>query len=441
MSGAGAPGAPAPAGADEPVVIVSNDTHIGPRLVEDLRTYCPSAHLAAFDEFAAATAVEKEAAAELLAGSGYLDHPNLRTPGHHDPAARLADYDHDGVAAGVLFHGSMNMEPIPFVPQGLGKERSFDDRELAAVGMRMYNRWIADVVATAPHRHVGLAYLPMWDVDAAVAEVEWADEAGLRGVNFPAMRDGELPEYNRSQWEPLWAACEERRMPLVTHVGAGTGARYSKLEGIPLLQIESGGFVSRRAVWWLIFAGVFERHPGLKLVITETPGNWFPSTAAELDAVWGFYDTKRDEPLNRALLDQVPRPPSEYMAENVFFGASFASPHEAEEAVAHGLETQLLWGSDYPHLEGTFVWREGRDDLPSITRLSLRNTFSGVPTEATRRMVGQNAIDIYGLDAGALAEIAASIGAPTASELATPIDAVPPEGSVTAFRTGAGGWA
>src|SRR4029453_18939924 len=97
----------------EPVVIVSNDTHIGPRLVEDLRPHCPSSHLDAFDRFAQSTASQKEAGAKMLAGSAYLDHPNLRPPGHHDSAARLTDYDHDGVAAGVLFHGSMNMEPIP----------------------------------------------------------------------------------------------------------------------------------------------------------------------------------------------------------------------------------------------------------------------------------------------------------------------------------------
>jgi hypothetical protein len=81
-----------------PIVIVSNDTHVGPRLVEDLRPYCPSRHLDDFDRFAEASAQEKAAAASMLGGSGYLDHPNLRTPGHHDPAARLADYDHDGVA-------------------------------------------------------------------------------------------------------------------------------------------------------------------------------------------------------------------------------------------------------------------------------------------------------------------------------------------------------
>lgn len=422
-----------------PVVIVSNDTHIGPRLVEDLRPYCPSQHLDEFDRFAAETTEAKAAATEMLQGSGYLDHPNFRTLGHHDSAARLADYDHDGIAAGVLFHGSMNLEPIPFIAQSLGKPTTSGDHELAGVGMRIYNRWLADFVSQAPHRHVGLAYLPMNDVEAAVAEVEWAHEAGLRGVNFPAMRDGALPEYNRKLWEPLWSVCEDLGMPLVTHVGAGTNARYSGLEGVALLQIESGGFTSRRAVWWLIFAGVFERHPGLKLVITETPGNWFPSTAAELDAVWRFYDAKRDEPLNHALLDQVPRPPSEYMASNVFYGASFASPYEVSHAVENGNGTQLLWGSDYPHLEGTFVNPEGREQ-PSVTRLALRHTFCGISAEETRRMVGQNAIDIYGLDADALQAIAVEIAAPTLEELATPIDAVPEGASPTAFRSGAGGW-
>jgi len=426
-----------PAGS-EPVVVVSNDTHIGPRLVEELRAYCPAAYLDEFDRFAASTAEEKQAAITMLEGSGYLDHPNFRTAGHHDSAARLADYDHDGVAAGVLFHGSMNLEPIPFVAGGLGKVKPQGDMALVGVGQSIYNRWLADFVAQAPHRHVGLAHLPMWDVDAAVDEARWARGAGLRGVNFPAMRDGELKPYNRRSWEPLWSACEELAMPLVTHVGGGTTASYSGLESVALLQLESAMF-SRRAVWWMIFAGVFERLPGLKLVITETPGNWYPPTATELDTLHAFYDSKRDEPLNQALLAQVPRPPSEYMARNVYFGASFASPYEVDQAMLHGLGSQLLWGSDYPHLEGTFVSPEGRN-IPSVTRLALRNTFCNVPASETVRMVGGNAIDVYGLDADALRGIARDIDAPTLDDLATPIDAVPAGASVIAFRAGAGSW-
>jgi predicted TIM-barrel fold metal-dependent hydrolase len=423
----------------EPVVVVSNDTHIGPRLVEDLRPYCPSQYLDEFDRFAATTENERNTATTMLEGSGYLRHPNFRTAGHHDSAARLADYDHDGVAAGVLFHGSMNLELIPFIASPLGKPKEVTDRELLDVGQRIYNRWLADFVSQAPNRHIGLAYVPLWDLDDAIAELQWARNAGLRGVNFPAMRDGELPEYNRRVWEPFWSACAELRMPLVTHVGGGTNARYSGLEAVALMQLESAGFLSQRAVWWMIFAGVFERHPDLKLVITETPGNWYPPKAIELDALHAFYDTKRDEPLNKALLEQVPRRPSEYMRNNVYFGASFASPFEAHEALAHGVASQLLWGSDYPHLEGTFVYRDGRD-LPSITRLALRNTFCEVPATETQRMIGETAIDVYNLDRDALQQVAREIDAPSLDELATPIDSVPEGASVTAFRAGAGGW-
>ena len=103
------------------------------------------------------------------------------------------------------------------------------------------------------------------------------------------------------------------------------------------------------------------------------------------------------------------------------------------------LDSQLLWGSDYPHLQGTFVYPDGRD-MPSVTRLAFRNTFSAIPAAKTRRMVGENAIDVYNLDAAALSAIANEIGAPTVDELATPIDAVPEDASITAFRSGAGGW-
>ena len=307
------------------------------------------------------------------------------------------------------------------------------------VGQSIYNRWLADFVAEAPHRHVGLAYLPMWDVDAAVAEVEWAHGAGLRGVNFPAMRDGELPPYNRRTWEPLWAVCEELGMPLVTHVGGGTERQVlgAGISGTPAVGV--GDVLVVRAVWWLIFAGVFERHPGLKLVITETPGNWFPPTATELDTLHAFYDSKRDEPLNKALLDQVPRRPSEYMASNVYFGASFASPYEVEQAVLHGLSSQLLWGSDYPAPRGHVRVRRGSrgsvGDPARVAEHVLRR-----PAAETERMIGGNAIEVYNLDASALRDDRREIDAPTLAELATPIDAVPEAGSVTAFRSGAGGW-
>ena len=410
---------------DEHLVIVSADTHVGPRLVEDLRDYCPAGHLDEFDRFAAAS---DPAALVALIG----DHPNLKTAGHHDSAARLADYDADGVTAGVLFHASLNGQPIPFVASFLGAT-GFDP-ELNAVGLDIYNRWLIDFVAEAPHRHIGLAQLPMWDVDAATRAIERAHDGGLKGVNLPALSDGVITEYNDRAWEPFWSVCEERNIPLVTHVGGGSNARYSGPEVMALIAMETGGWMSRRAIWWMIFGGVFERHPGLKLVITETPGSWWAATANELDSIYDMVGVKGRERFP-AFAEQVPRKPSEYMAENVYFGASFAAPFEVEQATADGTEGHLLWGSDYPHPEGTFVYADGKD-MPSVTRLSLRNTFCDIPIDKARLMLGQNAIKIYDLDQAALQAIADDIGAPTGGELSTPIDAVPAGASNQAFRTG-----
>jgi predicted TIM-barrel fold metal-dependent hydrolase len=417
----------------EPMVIVSVDSHVGPRLAEDLRPYCPKEHLEAFDELIV------EVAALKSKMSGFADfllkHPNVKTAGHHESAARLADYDYDGVAAAVLFHASQNFEPMPFSPMFPGAPAG--DRELMAVGMKIYNRWLVDFVAQAPLRHIGLAYLPMWDIERSITEAEWAHDHGLKGVNFPALRDGELLEYNDRAWDPFWSVCAERKLPLVTHVGATGKAKYEGPEATAIKAVETGGFYSHRAVWWLIFGGVFERHPALKHVITETPGSWYAPLAVELDAIWNMFSTQPE--MNAAFYDKVPRAPSEYMRNNVFFGASFTSPHEAEQAVLHGFERQLLWGSDYPHLEGTFVNPEG-SDMPSVTKLALRNTFCHIPPEPTRRMVADNAIEVYDLDPDALQDIAVSIGAPTAEDLTTPIDAVPDGASLHAFRSGTSAW-
>lgn len=413
-----------------PLGIVSSDCHIGPRLVEDLRPHCPPALLARFDAYAADGS---RSHGRFVEQQGADDDPlapwrNRWTAGHHDPDARRRDLDHEGVAAEVIFHGSQNDQPIPFQTSMLGVP---DDPDLAAAGIRIYNSWLAAMCSAEPDRHVGLAHLPMWDVDAAVAELRWAAGAGLRGVNFPAPRPWLRP-YNDRAWEPFWAAAEELGMPLTTHAGAGDPAVFQGAELVALMSIESGGWFSRRAAHLLIFAGVFERHPELRLVLTEQPGQWWPYLCTELDSVH-LANTRAGGPLRR----QVPKAPSEYLHRNVFIGGSFLSRAEAEGAVRDGYADRVMWGSDYPHMEGT--WQLGDT---SFTRLSLRATFAGLPEGVVRSMLGATAASVYGLDPVALAGIAERIGAPTFAELSEPLapDAVPAGASPFAFRT-VGPWA
>ena len=102
-------------------------------------------------------------------------------PGLQDHAARLADMDHAGVAAAVIYHGGLNGQSIPFSTTGLITWGDTRYNELEPVGVRIYNRWLADFVSQAPERHAGIAHIPISDPEACVREVEWAAEHGPEG--------------------------------------------------------------------------------------------------------------------------------------------------------------------------------------------------------------------------------------------------------------------
>ena len=156
------------------------------------------------------------------------DHPNLGLPGHHDAGARLRDMDGDGVTSEVLYHFSMNGEPFPFMMQAAGGlTNDASDLELATVGYHLYNEWLADFVSVDPQRLLGLAYIPIWDIDLAVKEVEWAASRGLHGVNFPPPGRPDTILYNEPDWDPFWSACVANDMPLNTHSSGGQPIDYS----------------------------------------------------------------------------------------------------------------------------------------------------------------------------------------------------------------------
>ncbi len=411
---------------EERVLLVSGDSHVGPSL-EALRSYCPQAHLDAFDEYAASPEVE-----ELRAGARSGRALYLRTSGHDDAGARLADMDRDGIAAEVIFHNSFNGQPIPFDDQGWPQ---FDNPELAAAGFRIYNRWLADFCSAAPERLIGLAHIPLWDIDAAIEEVQWAADVGLRGVNFPCARPL-WTQYNDPSWDRFWAVVEETGLVLATHAGAATDPPVREVNGTPLLLIEAGGAYNRRGMVRMILGGVFDRFPNLKLAMTEQPGVWIPSTLADLDSA-----VQAPLPLTNGDLS---RAPSEYFRANVFVGASFAAPFEVEAAVQDWWWTNIFWGRDYPHPEGTWRYSDDPDETP-MTHLSLRHAMAGKPHDKVRAIVGANAARVYGLDEAKLGSIADEIG-PTMEEITTPLESVPaldgPERKgygYFAFRT-AGTW-
>src|SRR5262249_55150993 len=144
------------------------------------------------------------------------------------------------------------------------------------------------------------------------------------------------------------------------------------------LTLAETDFFSRRTLWFLIFAGVFERFPRLNLAVTEQRAHWVPSLLADLDSIYRW-------PRSSRLREQLPRLPSEYFATNCYVGASFFSRPECSMRDRTGVD-RIMWGSDYPHTEGTWPW----------TGESLRWTFEGVDEDELRQMLGGNAIACYG---------------------------------------------
>ena len=384
---------------EKPAVVVSCDSHVGPKLVEQLRPYCPQQYLEQFDEDVAAQAQQSGALASMAARGR---HPNIDRDGHFDAPARLRDMDDDGVAAELIWHFSQNGENLPWIGQGLGTvfKHQF---ELGAVAYDIYNRWLADFCSEDPERLLGLVYIPSWDIDASIKTLEWAREAGLRCLNFPAPSRPGVKEYNDPAWDPFWSACTDLGFALSTHSSGGPFFDFTRGPGgMQIIAYEGGSWLARRGVWILTYGEVFQRHPDLKLVITEQVEGWFVPTMHELDS---FY-------LTFGLSGGLEKMPSEYVRENVFLGASFISQWQAQDAVEHDYVDNVLWGRDYPHVEGAFQATREPDEEP-MTKLSLRHVLSGIPSADALKIVGGNAIRVFGLDEAYLAEVAARIDAPT----------------------------
>src|SRR5437588_96917 len=133
--------------------------------------------------------------------------------GGWDPTERLKDMAFDGISAEVLY------------PTLAKQAWTLGDPELEEACARVYNDWLIEFCSAAPDRLWGLCMLSLYDVDGAVAELERAKKAGLRGANLPVGPDLEFP-YSSDHYEPFWAAAQELGMSISLHINSGLG--YSR---------------------------------------------------------------------------------------------------------------------------------------------------------------------------------------------------------------------
>ncbi len=292
----------------------------------------------------------------------------------------------------MIFHDSLNGQPFPFdYMNSLGNGIPAPEaRELAAVGRALYNRWLVDFCSVEPERNVGLAQLPFWDIDAIDRRARVVRRARPGRGQLPCARasPGSLLS-SHPRWTASSRPARSSGMTLATHIGAMPPASEYLEYGDPTHEgtfhfglLDSGEW-GVRTVYELSIFGVFERHPHLKLVLTEVPGVFWNEMCLKMDSLQKTPIRRKEQAL--------PRLPSEYAATNVWMGNSFQSRQEAEAAIGIGREDRFLWGSDYPHPEGTYSYPDDPDEIP-MTRLSLAFTYHGLPLEKVRMILGENAL-------------------------------------------------
>jgi predicted TIM-barrel fold metal-dependent hydrolase len=305
--------------------------------------------------------------------------------GYFDPARRLRETEADGVVAEIIIpDGPLAL--VPLFSHAYKKETP----EHRAAGARAHNRFMVEFCAHAPRRLVRAQLVYPWpDMAAAARSVEDGAANDAKAIYAPphAGVDGDpCPSFTDPIWDPVWAACEETSLPLYIHAAFGqeqgeTGAlikeheELAASEGKSLLSIGLDRFAERRPLWQLMWAGVFDRFPNLKVVFAEVRCDWVRGTLDFLDE----FAAKSGSHMKCT--------PSEYWQRHC---SAVATPAKYSDIAArHEIGvTKVMFGTDYPDVEG--AWPNTHD--------YIRATMADVPEPEARAILGENAIDLFGLD-------------------------------------------
>jgi len=283
-----------------------------------------------------------------------------RAPGANDPHLRLKDLDQEGVWAEATY------------PSIGVWSYSIRTPEVVAAGARAINDWAAEFQDVSP-RFVVTAMIPLLDVGDAVAEVRRASrELKMKATFLPIAPPFGRPPFAHEEWDPLWEAMEEEGMVLGFHVGTEphtpdqrTGV-YNTGRGGAIQNYVETSYGAQKIAVSLISAGVFDRYPALKMLVSEGGATWGPFMADRMDEAYRQHSA--------AVRPKLSKLPSEYLHTNVY--ASFQHDRSAVLAnTAMGWQN-VVWGSDYPHTEGTF----------GHTQKTLHELFDDIDPAASRRI-------------------------------------------------------
>lgn len=301
---------------------------------------------------------------DYFMGQDSKDHNKVMFPSIADPltkpAARIEYMDRMGVDIQGL--ASFVSEYFYWAP---AKE--------AAEAARVQNDRMAQAVADNPDRFSGFgATVPLQDVDMAIAEMDRAvDELGFKGLQI----GGTVDEHNldEARFRPFWAAVEAKGIPVILHPnGYAESHRFSDYF---LVNCIGNPLETMVAVTRMIFSGLFEEHPGIKLVLLHG-GGYLPFYAPRADHTWSVRPETRV-----AIPDQ---PPSYYM-KRLYFDTMVFQPLYVKHLVEIVGSDRVLLGTDFPF------------DMSETDPVALVDGVEGLTDDERVAIKGGNAATLFGV--------------------------------------------
>ena len=284
-------------------------------------------------------------------------------PAGHDPKTRLAVQDADGIAGEVLY------------PSAGLVICQHEDVAYKAACFAAYNRWLAAFCEPDPARLVGIGMAALPSPEEGVKELESIAAAGFRGVMLcgdPAFEDYDHPSY-----DPIWEAAVALGLPISFHILTVRDPYIWNVRGPQVIQQVVTLRGIQNIILMMIFGGVFDRHPGLRVVMAENDAGWIPHFCFRMDHAWERHrHSLASGPLGR--------PPSEVMHECVY--ATFQDDSSVRHVVDAVNVDRIMWASDFPHGDGTY---------PESRRISQAVT-EGLREADRRRILVDNATELYG---------------------------------------------
>lgn len=294
----------------------------------------------------------------------------------HDPDARIKAMAQDGVEAELVYSTI-----------GTRIFTSSIGGELMSACFRAMNDWTADFASASPRKLAGSALINVEKVGNAVEELQRCVNLGLKAAAIPTYPSDDAP-YRLSKYEPLWTAAESLNLPLSMHAGSerpGPGRLSFGDFAMPEQKAGDAAFRSTYHYWAMrsvadmVFAGVFQRHPDLRLAVVEHDVGWVPHFIRRMDMTYSEHNYVTEIHFDNGAL------PSDFIRRNVYF--TFMEDPVFVPLLSFVGADRVMWGSDYPHREST--WPRSREVLTRV--------LHDLSDKDRKLMTYTNAADLYGL--------------------------------------------